>query len=78
MRDYFDSSAGTSYASFVDPCSFHDDDASTKGEKDSPALGRGESRIFHEVVNLIVGFFPCAKLDSPSSLTGVVSVAKCS
>ena len=41
---------------------------STKGEKDSPALGKGESsKSFHEMVNLITGFFPCAKLDSPSS-----------
>ena len=41
-----------------------------RGEKDSPALGKSESsKIFHEVVNLIIGFFPHAKLDSPSSST---------
>ena len=56
-RGYFDSSAGTSYVNFADPCSFHDgDDSSTKGEKDSPALGKSDSsQIFHKEVNLIVG-----------------------
>ena len=56
-------SSGTSYADFVDPCFFRDGDgSSTKGEEDSPALGKSKSsKIFHEVVNLIVGFFPHAK-----------------
>ena len=63
-REHF-SSSGTSYANFVGPCAFLDgDDSSTKGEKESPALGKSESsKIFHEVVNLIIGFFPRAKLD---------------
>ena len=58
--------ASTSDADFSDPCYFRDcDDSSPKGEKESPALGKGESsKIFHEVVNLITGFFPRAKSDS--------------
>ena len=61
--------ASASGADFSDPCYFRDfDDSSTKGEKESPALGKGESlKIFHEVVSLIMSFFPRAKSASPSS-----------
>ena len=60
---------GASGADFADPCAFCDcDDSSMKGEKDSPALGKSKSsKIFHRVVNLIMGFFPRAKSASPSS-----------
>ena len=46
------------------------DDASVKGES---ALGKAAfSRAFHEIVTLITGFFPCAKL--PSSFSSKESI----
>ena len=61
--------ASTSGATYSDPCSFCDvDDLSAMGEKESPALGKGESsKILHEVVNLITSFFPYSKSTSPTS-----------
>ena len=61
--------ASTSGATYSDPCSFCDvDDLSAMGEKESPALGKGESsKILHEVVNLITSFFPYSKSTSPAS-----------
>ena len=69
LTKYYDSSAN-----FADPCSFNDgDDSSVKREKDSSVLSKSESsRIFHEVVNLIAGFFPSVTSDSPSSSPGSI------
>ena len=61
LRATFDDVPGTSNAScsFADPLHFRDDnDASDKGDKESPALGKGDlSRAFRKVVSLITGFF---------------------
>ena len=76
-RDYFDCSAGTSYANFANPYSFHGgDDSSTKGEKDSPALGRSESSwIFHEG-KPYRWFLPPCKIVFALFVDGVLSMAQ--
>ena len=65
-----DPDASGASCSFADPLRFHDgNDASDRGDKESPSLGKADSsKAFCEVVSLITGFFPEAKHSGSSSV----------